>query len=76
MSGLVTQKELAAEPLLLHIVRGGSGICLPGHVFRACPIKKETLSTLEWRDYASQLTWERLCIPLEELKEVTGEGEA
>ncbi|KAK3558103.1 hypothetical protein QTP86_009892 [Hemibagrus guttatus] len=83
----VTQKELGAELLLLHIERGqlrwlGNLFqmppgCLPGEVFQACPTGKRPRGrprTL-WRDYVSQLAWERLGIPLEELEEVSGERE-
>ncbi|KAK3547052.1 hypothetical protein QTP86_009569 [Hemibagrus guttatus] len=83
----VTREELGVEPLLLHIERGqlrwlghlfrmppGS---LPGEVFRACPTGKRPRGRPRtcWRDYVSQLTWERLGVPPEELEEVSGERE-
>ncbi|KAK3528564.1 hypothetical protein QTP70_002809 [Hemibagrus guttatus] len=51
---------------------------LPGEVFRACPIGKRPRGRPRtcWRDYVSQLAWERLWVPLEELEEVSGEREA
>ncbi|KAK3560032.1 hypothetical protein QTP86_033830, partial [Hemibagrus guttatus] len=83
----VTQEELGVKPLLLHIERGQLRWLghlfqmppgrLPGEVFRACPIGKRPRGRPRtcWRDYVSQLAWERLWVPLEELEEVSGERE-
>ncbi|TWW63109.1 hypothetical protein D4764_03G0001170 [Takifugu flavidus] len=81
------REELGVEPLLLrfersqmrwlgHLVRMPPGR-LPGEVFRACPSGRRPPGrprTL-WRDYVSQLVWERLGILPDELEEVTGERE-
>ncbi|KAK3559081.1 hypothetical protein QTP86_002998 [Hemibagrus guttatus] len=83
----VTQEELGVEPLLLHIERGQLRWLghlfrmppgrLPGEVFRACPTGKRPRGRprTRWRDYVSQLAWERLGVPPEELEEVSGERE-
>ncbi|KAK3564684.1 hypothetical protein QTP86_024812, partial [Hemibagrus guttatus] len=83
----VTQEELGVEPLLLHIERGQLRWlehlfrmppgCLPGEVFRACPTGKRPRGRprTRWRDYVSQLAWECLGVPPEELEEVSGERE-
>ncbi|KAL1263714.1 hypothetical protein QQF64_006453, partial [Cirrhinus molitorella] len=81
----VTREELGVEPLLLHIERGQLRWLrhlfrmppgrLPGEVFRACPTGKRPQGRprTRWRDYVSQLAWERLGIPPEELEEVARE---
>ncbi|KAK3531461.1 hypothetical protein QTP70_022090 [Hemibagrus guttatus] len=50
---------------------------LPGEAFQACPTGKRPRGRLRtrWRDYVSQLAWERLGGPPEELEEVSGERE-
>ncbi|KAK3530887.1 hypothetical protein QTP70_004402 [Hemibagrus guttatus] len=50
---------------------------LPGEVFQACPTGKRPQGRprTRWRDYVSQLAWERLGVPPEELEEVSGEKE-
>ncbi|KAK3524832.1 hypothetical protein QTP86_007573 [Hemibagrus guttatus] len=84
----VTQEELGAEPLLLHIERGQLRWLghlfrmppghLPGEVFRACPTGKRPRGRprTRWRDYVSRLAWEHLGVPPEELEEVSGERES
>ncbi|KAK3515257.1 hypothetical protein QTP70_013021, partial [Hemibagrus guttatus] len=81
----VTREELGVEPLLFHIERGQLRWLghlfrmppgrLPGEVFRACPTGKRPQGRPRtcWRDYVSQLAWERLWVPPEELEEVSGE---
>ena len=81
------REELRVEPLLLHIERSqlrwlGHLIRmppgrLPGEVFRACPTGRRPRGRprTRWRDYVSQLAWERLGIPRDELDEVAGERE-
>ncbi|KAK3565347.1 hypothetical protein QTP86_007134 [Hemibagrus guttatus] len=83
----VTQEELGVDPLLLHIKRGQLRWLghlfwmppgrLPGEVFRACPTGRRPRGRprTRWRDYVSQLAWERLGVPPEELEEVSGERE-
>ncbi|KAK3538092.1 hypothetical protein QTP70_029181, partial [Hemibagrus guttatus] len=83
----VTWQELGVEPLLLDIERGQLRWLghlfrmppghLPGEVFRACPTGKRPRGRprTRWRDYVSQLAWERLGVPPEELEEVSGERE-
>ncbi|KAK3508726.1 hypothetical protein QTP70_004271 [Hemibagrus guttatus] len=78
----VTREELGVEPLLLHIERGQLRWLghlfqmppgrLPGLVFRACPTRKRGRPRTRWRDYVSQLAWERLGVPPEGLEEVPG----
>ncbi|TWW55291.1 hypothetical protein D4764_09G0003400 [Takifugu flavidus] len=81
------REELGVEPLLLrversqmrwlgHLVRMPPG-CLPGEVFRACPSGRRPPGRprTRWRDYVSQLAWERLGIPPDEVEEVAGERE-
>uniref|UniRef100_A0A8C9VV72 ribonuclease H n=1 Tax=Scleropages formosus TaxID=113540 RepID=A0A8C9VV72_SCLFO len=83
----VTREELGVEPLLLrikrsqlrwlgHLFRMPPGR-LPGEVFRACPTgrRPQGRPRTRWRDYVSQLAWERLGVPPEELEEVCGEKE-
>ncbi|KAI3361250.1 hypothetical protein L3Q82_012922, partial [Scortum barcoo] len=45
-----------------------------GEVFQACPTGRRPRGRprTRWRDYVSQLAWERLGIPPEELEEVFG----
>ena len=59
-----------------HLIRMPSG-CLPGEVFRAPTTSRRPLGRprTRWRDYDSQLAWERLGTPPEELDEVAGERE-
>ncbi|KAK3542555.1 hypothetical protein QTP86_029613, partial [Hemibagrus guttatus] len=83
----VTQEGLGVEPLLLHIERGQLRWLrhlfwmppgrLPGEVFRACPTGKRPRGKprTRWRDYVSQLAWECLGVPPEELEKVSGERE-
>ncbi|KAK3574348.1 hypothetical protein QTP86_005151 [Hemibagrus guttatus] len=83
----VTREELGVEPLLLHIERGQLRWLghlfqmppgrLPGEVFRACPTGKRPRGRPRtgWRDCVSQLAWERLGVPPEELEKVSGERE-
>ena len=79
------RERLKVEPLLLriersqmrwfgHLVRMPPGR-LPGEVFRACPTGRRPRGRprTRWRDYVSQLAWERLGILPEELVEVAGE---
>ncbi|KAI3356742.1 hypothetical protein L3Q82_003423 [Scortum barcoo] len=50
---------------------------LPREVFQACPTRRRPRGRprTRWRDYVSQLAWERLRVPqVEELEEVSGEG--
>ncbi|KAI3369206.1 hypothetical protein L3Q82_007445 [Scortum barcoo] len=82
----VTREELGGvEPLLLHIERSQlrwlghlfrmpPGLRLPREVFQACPTGRRPRGRprTRWRDYVSQLAWERLGVPLEELEEVSG----
>ncbi|XP_054621698.1 uncharacterized protein vopp1b isoform X1 [Dunckerocampus dactyliophorus] len=81
----VIRERLRVEPLLLriersqmrwlgHLVRMPPGR-LPGEVFRASPTGKRPRGRprTRWRDYVSQLAWERLGIRREELDEVAGE---
>ncbi|KAI3357344.1 hypothetical protein L3Q82_015493, partial [Scortum barcoo] len=61
---------------------GGLGICFgcpldasPREVFQACPTGRRPRKgrpRTRWRDYVSQLIWERLGVPPEELEEVSG----
>ncbi|TWW78263.1 hypothetical protein D4764_11G0003840 [Takifugu flavidus] len=80
-------EELGVEPLLLcversqmrwlgHLVWMFPGR-LTGEVFRAFPSGRRPPEgpRTRWRDYVSQLVWERLGIPPDELEEVTGERE-
>ena len=83
----VTREELGVQPLLLHIQRDQLRWIrhlfqmppgrLPGEVFRACPARRRPQGRprTRWRDYVSQLAWERLGVPPEELEEVSGERE-
>ncbi|KAK3530440.1 hypothetical protein QTP86_024352 [Hemibagrus guttatus] len=83
----VTWEELRVEPLLLHIERGQLRWLghlfrmppgrLPGEVFRACLTGKRPWGRprTRWRDYVSQLAWEYLGVPPEELEELSGERE-
>ncbi|KAK3518448.1 hypothetical protein QTP70_000651 [Hemibagrus guttatus] len=83
----VTREELGVELLLLHIERGQLRLLghlfrmppghLPGEVFGACPMGKRPRGRprTRWRDYVSQLTWERLRIPPEGREEVSVERE-
>ncbi len=71
----VTREELRVEPLLLHIERGQLRWLghlfrmppgrLPGKVFRARPTGRRPRGRprTRWRDYVSQLAWERLGVP-------------
>ncbi|TWW67376.1 hypothetical protein D4764_02G0004170 [Takifugu flavidus] len=81
------REELRVEPLLLrversqtrwlgHLVRMPPGR-LPGEVFRACPSGRRPPGRprTRWRDYVSQLVWECLGIPPDDLEEVAGERE-
>ncbi|TWW64132.1 hypothetical protein D4764_03G0011400 [Takifugu flavidus] len=81
------REELGVEPLLLrversqmrwlgHLVRMPPGR-LPGEVFRACPSGRRPPGKprTRWRDYVSQLVWERLWISPDKLEEVAGERE-
>ena len=83
----VIREELGVDPLLLrversqmrwfgHLVRMPPGR-LPGEVFRARPTGRRPWGRprTRWRDYVSQLAWEHLGIPREELDEVAGERE-
>lgn len=83
----VIREELGVEPLLLrieksqmrwlgHLIRMPPGR-LPGEVFRARPTGRRPRGRprTRWRDYVSQLAWERLGVPREELDEVAGERE-
>ncbi|XP_016305013.1 uncharacterized protein LOC107660256 [Sinocyclocheilus anshuiensis] len=82
----VTREELGVEPLLFRIeepvevawdaFRMPPGR-LPGEVFRACPTGRRPRGRprTRWRDYVSQLAWERLGVAPEELDEVCGERE-
>ncbi|GAA6111505.1 uncharacterized protein LOC111191400, partial [Tachysurus ichikawai] len=75
----VTREELRVEPLLLHIKRSqlrwlGHLFRIPlgrhsGEVFRACPTGRRLRGRprTRWRDYVSQLAWECLGMPPEEL---------
>ncbi|KAI3375654.1 hypothetical protein L3Q82_003714 [Scortum barcoo] len=47
---------------------------LPREVFQACPTGRRPRGRprTRWRDYVSQLAWERLGVPPEELEEVSG----
>ncbi len=83
----VTREELRVEPLLLDIERSqlrwlGQLFrmppgCLPGEVFWARPTGKRPRARPKtcWRDYVSQLAWERLGIPPEVQDEVSRERE-
>ncbi|XP_049595828.1 leucine-rich repeat-containing protein 57 isoform X1 [Syngnathus scovelli] len=83
----VIRERLGVESLLLHVERSqmrwlGHLIRmppgrLPGEVFRACPTGRRPRGQprTRWRDYVSQLAWERLGIPRDELDEVAGERE-
>nr|XP_049572422.1 uncharacterized protein LOC125965716 [Syngnathus scovelli] len=83
----VIRERLGVESLLLHVERSqirrlGHLIRmppgrLPGEVFRACPTGRRPRGRprTHWRDYVSQLAWERLGIPRDELGEVAGERE-
>ncbi|XP_051936482.1 uncharacterized protein LOC127610385 [Hippocampus zosterae] len=83
----VIREGLRVEPLLLHIERSqmrwlGHLIRmpperLPGEVFRACPTGRRPRGRprTRWRDYVTQLAWERLGIPRGELEEVARERE-
>ncbi|KAK3575378.1 hypothetical protein QTP86_025782 [Hemibagrus guttatus] len=85
---MTEREELGVEPLLLHIERVQLWWLghlfwmppgrLPGEVFQACPTgnrPRERPRTC-WRDYVSQLVWERLGVPPVELEEVSrGEGD-
>ena len=79
------REGLGVEPLLLrversqlrwlgHLVRMPPGR-IPGEVFRARPTGRRPRGRprTRWGDYISQLAWERLGIPPEELVEVAGE---
>ena len=78
----VTQEELGVEPLLLHIKRSQlrwlghlyrmSTGRLPGEVFRSRPIWRTPRGRprTRWRDYVSQLVWERLGVPPDSLEVV------
>ncbi|KAL1262168.1 hypothetical protein QQF64_007433 [Cirrhinus molitorella] len=80
----VTREELGVEPLLLHIERNQFRWLghlfrmplghLPGEVFRACPTGRRPRGRPRtcWRDYVSQLAWQRLGVHLEELEDVSG----
>ncbi len=77
----VTREELGVEPLLLHIERNQlrwlghlfqmSPGRLPGEVLRAFPTGRRPRGRprTRWRDYVSQLAWQRLGVPPEELEE-------
>ena len=79
------RERLGVEPLLLHVERSqlrwvGHLVRMPpgrfpGEVFRARPTGRRPRGRprTRWRDYISQLAWERLGIPPEELVEVAGE---
>ncbi|KAI2646443.1 Staphylococcal secretory antigen SsaA [Labeo rohita] len=83
----VTQQEFEVEPLLLHVERNQLRWLgqlfrmppehVPGEVFWACPTGRRPRRRPRtcWRDYVSQLAWQHLGIPLEELEEVSGERE-
>ncbi|KAI3355102.1 hypothetical protein L3Q82_017969 [Scortum barcoo] len=51
---------------------------LPREVFQACPTGRRPRGRPRtcWRDYVSQLAWERLGVPPEELEEVSGSIES
>ena len=51
--------------------------CLPREVFGACPTGRRPRDRprTRWRDYISQLAWERLGVLLEELVELAGKRE-
>uniref|UniRef100_A0AAV2LL43 Reverse transcriptase domain-containing protein n=1 Tax=Knipowitschia caucasica TaxID=637954 RepID=A0AAV2LL43_KNICA len=78
----VTREELGVEPLLLHVERNQLRWLghlfrmppgrLPGEVFRARPTGRRPRGRprTRWRDYVSQLAWERLGVPPDELEEV------
>ena len=81
----VISEGLGVEPLLLridrsqmrwlgHLVRMPPGR-LPGEVFRARHTWRRPRGRPRtcWRDYVSQLAWERLGVPPEELEEVSGD---
>ncbi|PWA22456.1 hypothetical protein CCH79_00015395 [Gambusia affinis] len=83
----VSPLEIGVELLLLHIkrsqlrwlrhlVRMPPGHLL-GEVFRARPTGRRHWGRprTHWRDYVSQLAWEKLGIPLEELEQMAGERE-
>ncbi|KAI3353877.1 hypothetical protein L3Q82_005084 [Scortum barcoo] len=71
----VTREELGVEPLLLHIERSQLRWLghlfrmppgrLPREVFQACPTGRRPRGRprTRWRDYVSQLAWERLGVP-------------
>jgi len=81
------RRELGVEPLLLrversqlrwfgHLIRTPPGR-LPLEVFQAPPTGRRPRGRprTRWRDYISQLAWERLGIPQNELENVAGERE-
>ncbi|KAI3371631.1 hypothetical protein L3Q82_024197, partial [Scortum barcoo] len=73
----VTREELGVEPLLLYIERsqlrwlrasvsfGCPLDAFPREVFQACPTRRRPWGRprTRWRDYVSQLAWERLGVP-------------
>ncbi|TWW71235.1 hypothetical protein D4764_17G0007180 [Takifugu flavidus] len=85
--GSVIQEEPGVELLLLRVERSqmrwlGHLVRMPpghlhGEVFRAYPSGKRSPGRprRRWRDYVSQLVWERMGFPLDELEEVAGERE-
>ncbi|KAF7641622.1 hypothetical protein LDENG_00275920 [Lucifuga dentata] len=79
------QEGLGVELLLLriersqlrwfgHLIRMTPGR-LPREVFQACPTGKRPWGRprTRWRDYISQLAWERLGVPQEELEGLAGD---
>ncbi|KAI3371939.1 hypothetical protein L3Q82_006814 [Scortum barcoo] len=83
-SSVTFGRELGVEPLLLHMERSQLRWLghlfrmppgrLPREVFQACPTGRRPRGRprTRWRDYVSQLAWERLGVPREELEEESG----
>lgn len=51
---------------------GGAQLQLCGHSLASVSDVSRTPPRTRWRDYDSQLAWERLTVPLDELEEMTG----
>ncbi|KAI3355238.1 hypothetical protein L3Q82_018092, partial [Scortum barcoo] len=68
-----SHREESAEVAWASVLRMPPGR-LPREVFQACPTgrRPQGRPRTRWRDYVSQLAWERLGIPPEELEEVSG----